>query len=420
MNVRVCQIMLDEVAAGMAWFKAELLRQASAPTWLLLWVMWSLTLALLTLIALDQAAHQVLASGQHIFGHALQMAPQLLLILPLLLLPQLGVAALAGRRERGRLEHLTVSGGSLLGLLTGHLMAGGLLAGSLIVPLLIVAWSVADLRPILSGDILAPIVVLWVVAIVSQGIGLACGAWSSRQLAGTVTASGLTLLWWLVDMLSPLLGADSSALAPWSLSLALHHAAEGRIDLAWLMGQGVLMLFLLIIAHSGLSRRSHWQRRSLAMVQILVAVPALILVSQAAAFNKSWQVSGHRGWQLDQAVEQAARDLDDLSVTVIADGSDTDQRDALTRTGFSLIQQQLQQLGASVTWIDRSQQPRRAAPWFASLALHPTEWQQTIMVLQAQGRERVIRAMDVFPVSNESQSDSTKASNWAEFLITRC
>ena len=93
---------------AIAW--SECLRMATSPAWSILLFLWTLVCSLFFQIVINYAAANALPAGETPMSYFFRTAPFLLPLLLIVFVPQLTMDVVAGRRERGRMQHLLISG----------------------------------------------------------------------------------------------------------------------------------------------------------------------------------------------------------------------------------------------------------------------------------------------------------------------
>ncbi|MFW5751518.1 MAG: hypothetical protein ACOCZK_07730, partial [Planctomycetota bacterium] len=84
--------------------RAEWLRQLTGPIWAVLLVLWTLVCALFFSRVIQHASAVALPAGETPVTWFFRASPEMLSLLLVVFIPQLTMEAVAGRRERGRLE----------------------------------------------------------------------------------------------------------------------------------------------------------------------------------------------------------------------------------------------------------------------------------------------------------------------------
>ncbi len=290
--------------------KSECLRMATSPAWAILLFLWTLVCGLFFQIVINYAAANALPVGETPMSYFFRTAPFLLPLLLIIFIPQLTMDVVAGRRERGRMEHLLISGLKPGALIIGAFLAICCLLLSLIIPPIIFHGIVAIHADPDFGKTASALFSLLFIGASIASLGLCISCWAPNRLSASLIAVSIGITWWIIDVFGQQIDQGDnweSWRASLALALTVYDSASGLVEPRIFIGFGILTLALLYIARCGLD----WHRypRSRIMSATMGFIIGIICIAHFQTLNTRWDFTSYRTHSLNKQTLTLTREL---------------------------------------------------------------------------------------------------------------
>lgn len=393
------QLLIQSLAIA----RAELLRMASSPAWAILLFLWTLVCGLFFSIVIDHAAANVLPAGETPMSYFFRAAPFLLPLLLIVFIPQLTMEVVAGRRERGRLEHLLISGLRPGALIIGGFSALLLLNFLLLLPPIIFHFIISLHAEPDLGRTLSALTALYCIGACVSALGLAVSCWAPSRLSASLIALSIGICWWIIDFFkqhissNTLSGQWTTWLESIQLTKTIFDSATGLIAPQTFLSFILLSLGLLFIARCGLDRKRF------PMPCIISAIMSLIICMTCIAHTQSWRshwdMTSHKSHSLSEETVRSAQELIQQGGLHISLASTPDIRNDVVDGPIyerSLhILQRLANEGLQFEEIDPGHDPYATRELSRELTLDKSDWSHPLIIIRYLNQHLALRYTDL-------------------------
>ena len=310
-----------------ACMRAEWLRLLTTPTWSILLILWTLVCSLYFQVVIHHASANQLPPGETPLTFFYRWFPGLLSLLLVCFIPQLTMDAVAGRRERNRLEHLLAAGIRPSSLIVGSFGALAAMLALLLIPpfllnCILIGQGSFDLGPMIGG-----LCAIYSESLLIGSLGLAISCWCSSRLVAGLIALSVGMSWWIIDVFAPVLLISSEQYGQaWyqllGLAEPIHHFAGGIIHLGQMAAFFTATMTCLALGRLGLQYPHHPQQRFVC-VGLTIAL-AYVCLRLCSWWQSDIDVTNQHLHALDPALQQLLTELpaeQKLTVTLIASPS---------------------------------------------------------------------------------------------------
>ncbi|MFW5859197.1 MAG: ABC transporter permease [Planctomycetota bacterium] len=398
--------------------RAEWLRQLTGPIWAVLLVLWTLVCALFFSRVIQHASAVALPAGETPVTWFFRASPEMLSLLLVVFIPQLTMEAVAGRRERGRLEHLEAAGTRRGALLLAAFTATCSMLLLLLIPPLVIHVVLASKGDADFGRTLGGILAIYLEACAVAALGLCASCWAPRRVSASLIALACGIVWWILSVYGyyadHLAGgrSDPAAEPAWWTALSLQYPirefASGLVDWRTLGTYLVLIAGLLALGRIGL----HWHVRRLARAAGLVATVVLItgLLRLQQEADSTWDLTWRSLHSISPATVEALDTLDTtrapLHATLLespAMGGDPVDGALLAATRSFL--RATRSHAVRTRSLDPGLEPQAARALCRELHLSAADLEHPVVILRHAERTEVLRARDLGVIGRNSQGE---------------
>lgn len=375
---------------------AEWRRLLTTPVWAVLLVVWTISTALVFRVALDQAASEALPAGTTPMAFLFMFFPQMMALLLVVFVPPLTMDAIAGRRERGRLEQMLVAGLQPSALMAGAFIACAGLVALLLTPLVIFHLVLGPYDPD-PGHTVGGSLAVYAEALAMSALGLAASAWCRNRLLAVLVATAIGMLWWIADFWGSVEG-DGPGLSLLNLLPGLaetvYSFAEGQASWSLLLRWPVVILLLLQLGRIGV----RWRGRPLVagvttVASVLAGGLVLHILSRApGAVDLTWRGEHQVAEVTSTTVNELVGKGDVEAVLVASPAMRNHDIDGPLVNGCRRLLQALSSSGLRVTYVDPAASPAATAQLARELDLVASDLARPFLILRHGGRDEVLRA----------------------------
>ena len=421
---RAKQVALQSLAIA----RAEWLRLLTSPVWAILLVLWTLVCGLFFQVVLDHAAHDALPAGETPVSSFFRYFPGLLPLLLVVFVPQLTMDAIAGRRERQRLEHLLLGGMHPGALIIGTYAAVCTLLLLLLIPPILFHLVLGGAVDADRGHSLGGLIALYLEAVAIAALGLCCSAWAPGRVSAGLFATAVGIAWWVSDMFAPALASgeqvtDHAALhTALGLSQPLHSFAGGLVEWRSVLAFMTAAFGLLLAARIGLVWRSQPLPRLLTAAGLLLACWAALLHSANIAGTSD--LTSHASYEVSEQTEQVVADLHaagGIQVTLIA--TNAMRNDPVDGPLVEHARSLLQRLGSQgMAWVhlDPDRSPRTCADLRRKHHLAHRDFTRPLLIVTHLDRAIALKAAELAAVEEDGDRRRLAAIGTEGRLLAAC
>ncbi|NRA37284.1 MAG: Gldg family protein [Planctomycetes bacterium] len=387
-------------AQSLAISRAELLRMASSPAWAILLFLWTLVCGLFFSIVIDHSAANALPAGETPMSYFFRAAPFLLPLLLIVFIPQLTMEVVAGRRERGRLEHLLISGLRPGALIIGGFSALLLLNILLLIPPILFHCIIAMHADPDLGRTLCSLAALYCIGACISALGLAVSCWAPSRLSASLIALSIGICWWIIDFFKQQIAGDAQW-AMWfesfQLTKTIFDSATGLISPKVFASFVFLSIGFLFIARCGLDAKRFPGPRIFSA--IMSALICICMIMHVHNWNNTWDMTSHNSHSLSEEIILSTETLMKEGGLHISLASTPHMRndviDGPIYERCHHILQRLQNHGLSYEEIDPGHDPYATRELSRELTLDKSDWKHPLLIVRYLNQHLVLRTRDL-------------------------
>ena len=379
---------------------SECLRMATSPAWSILLFLWTLVCALFFQIVINYAASNALPAGETPMSYFFRTAPFLLPLLLIVFVPQLTMDVVAGRRERGRMEQLLISGLRPSALILGSYFAICLLLGLLLIPPLLFHLVVAMHADPDFGKTLSALVNLYIIGAAIAALGLSVSCWTPSRLSAGLVAVSIGMAWWIIDVFGQQIDQSDQWLLlrnTFAMAMSIYDSASGLIEPRILLSFILLTVALLFVARCGLDAKRYPRSRLISALSLCIIL--LVIISHTQDWKTRWDLTSQGHHSISPETQAVAASLINNGGLQITLSSTPDMRsnplDAPVYERCRHMLQRLQASGLRFTEMDPALDPQGTLQLARSCDIQAKDWKHPLLILRYLNQFAVLRMKDL-------------------------
>ena len=379
---------------------SECLRMATSPAWAILLFLWTLVCALFFQIVINYAASNALPAGETPMSYFFRTAPFLLPLLLIVFVPQLTMDVVAGRRERGRMEQLLISGLKPSALIIGSYFAICLLIALLLIPPLLFHLVVAMHAAPDFGKTLSALMNLYVIGAAIAALGLAVSCWTPSRLSAGLLAVSIGIAWWIIDVFGQQIDQTDEWLLlrnAFAMAMSIYDSASGQLDPRVIIGFILLTVAFLFIARCGLDAKRFPRSRIISAAAF--SLVTIVFINHLQSWNARWDLTSQGQHSITAETQETALDLINnggLHITLASTPHmRSDPLDAPVYERCRHMLKRLENIGLRFNEMDPALDPNGTLQLSRECDIQPKDWKHPLLILRYLNQYSVLRMKDL-------------------------